>query len=753
MRRRLYPCLHIATAASALAAPAVARAQEQAAPGGDIVVTASKLGDHPEADAGSIQTLDAGTLAATGVTRPSDLSKRVPGFMYTRSSYGNPVFTMRGIGFYDNSLTAPPAVSLYVDEAPLSYPALASGAMLDLERVDIAKGPQGTLFGQNGTGGAINFVTAKPTTVVSSGVDASIDNFGEVRGEGFVSGPLSDTLGLRVAARYEGGGDWQRSDTRDATRGGADFLAGRVLTRWSPSSHATLLLNVNFWRDRSDSEAGQLLAVRTTSPALPPALFTHPLGIRGNRAVDWTPGMPFKKHGDFQQIVLRGTYDVGAATITSISSWQHLKRADAMDADGTGFELFDVRTPGTVSILAQELRASGSAGALHWLVGGNYQRERTRDGLSIRFAQSSYPFDGVDQQGRQTMESWALFANGDVALSSTLTVEAGLRYTDEDRSFSGCTHDDGDGTGAAYLSRIASALSGSPVHVPAGGCATLSAQFLPAEVHGAFADRNWAWRGGLKWTPREGLLGYATVSRGRKSGAFPTLAATSARQFAPARPESVVAYEAGLKIASRDGLLHVTAAGFYYDYRDKQLRGKTIDPGIGAIGALVNVPRSHVWGGEVELRATPARGVSLTAGASYTHSRIDGPFVNYDGLGRLKDLAGERFPLSPTWHLVGEAAYRWAAARGREAYVAANTSFQSPSNADLGDIPVLRIAPYAVVDARAGMTFTRGWTAELFVRNLADQRYASFVSTAAPDVIVRFPGRPRSFGLRLAHRL
>jgi outer membrane receptor protein involved in Fe transport len=163
------------------------------------------------------------------------------------------------------------------------------------------------------------------------------------------------------------------------------------------------------------------------------------------------------------------------------------------------------------------------------------------------------------------------------------------------------------------------------------------------------------------------VLGYATVSRGRKSGAFPTLAATSARQFAPARPESVVAYEAGLKIASRDGLLHVTAAGFYYDYRDKQLRGKTIDPGIGAIGALVNVPKSHVWGGEVELRATPARGFALTGGASYTHSRIDGPFVNYDGLGRLKDLAGERFPLSPTWHLVGEAEYRWAAGRGPRA--------------------------------------------------------------------------------------
>lgn len=483
MRRPLYRCLHIAMMTSALAAPLIAHAQEQATPG-DIVVTASKLGTDPEADAGSIQTLDAGTLAAAGVTRPSDLSKLVPGFTYTRSSYGNPVFTLRGIGFYDNSLTAPPAVSLYVDEAPLSYPALASGAMLDLERVEIAKGPQGTLFGQNGTGGAINFVTARPTTALRSGVDASIDNFGEVRGEGFISGPLSDALGLRVAARYEGDGDWQRSDTRDATRGGADFLAGRVLTQWSPSSRATLLLNVNFWRDRSDSEAGQLLAIRTNSPARPPALFAHPLGVRDNRDADWAPGMPFKKHGDFQQIALRGTYDVGAATITSISSWQHLKRDDAMDADGIAFELFDVRTPGTVSILAQELRASGSARAVHWLVGGKHQHERTRDGLDIRFAQSSYPFDGVDQQGRQTMESWALFANGDVALSSTLTIEAGLRHTDEDRSFSGCTHDDGDGTGAAYLSRIASALSGSRVTIPAGACATLSAQFLPAEVHG-----------------------------------------------------------------------------------------------------------------------------------------------------------------------------------------------------------------------------------------------------------------------------
>jgi len=119
----------------------------------------------------------------------------------------------------------------------------------------------------------------------------------------------------------------------------------------------------------------------------------------------------------------------------------------------------------------------------------------------------------------------------------------------------------------------------------------------------------------------------------------------------------------------------------------------------------------------------------------------------------LKDLGGEQFPLSPEWHLVGGAEYRWAVGRGREAFVGSNVTFQSSSNADLGNIPVLRLNPYAVVDARAGMGFGDRWTLEVFVRNLADQDYATFVSTVAPDVIVRYTGRPRTFGLRLGYRL
>lgn len=747
MNLRRTTALSLATAVAALSHAAVARAQD------DIIVTGSKLGAHPEASTGSLQELDSSAIAEAGLTRPADLSKRVPGFTYTRSSYGNPVLTLRGVGFYDTSLTAPPAVSLYVDEAPLSYPALASGAMLDVDRVEVAKGPQGTLFGQNATGGAVNFVTAKPTPALAAGITTTLDHFGQSSSEGYVSGPVTSTLGLRAAVRYEGGGDWQQSDTRDDTRGGADFLAARLLARWAPSSRLSLLLNMNLWRDRSDSEAGQLLAVRTASPALPSALFTHPQRIRGNRIVDWTPGQNFKKDSDFRQLVLRGDYDAGAVKITSISSWQHLRRNDAVDADGTDLQLFEARTPGRVSILSQELRASGATGGLHWVLGGSYQHERTRDGLRIRFPQSSYPFDGVDQQGRQTMRSWALFASADYSLAPTLTLEGGLRYTDEDRSFEGCTHDDGDGTGAAYVSRIATALSGKRVIIPTGGCATLSATFLPAEVRGTLVDRNWAWRGGLKWAPKEGLLAYATVSRGRKSGSFPTLAATAASQFVPARPESVVAYEAGVKITDSRDLLSITAAGFYYDYRDKQLRGKTIDPRIGPLGALVNVPRSHVWGGEVELGITPAAGLRLSAGASYTHSRIEGPFRSYDGLGTLRDLGGEQFPLSPEWHLVGGAEYRWAVGRRREAFVGSNVTFLSSSNADLGDIPVLRLNPYAVVDARAGMGFGDRWTLEVFVRNLANQDYATFVSTVAPDVIVRYTGRPRTFGLRLGYRL
>ena len=199
----------LAATVSAVALHAQAWGQTDAAPQatssglGDIVVTAQKreqaINDVPL----SITAASGEKLANQGITNVADLVKIVPGFNYTESAFATPVYTLRGIGFYDTSLAAKPTVSIYQDQVPIPFSIMTRGATLDLERVEVLKGPQGTLFGSNATGGAINYIAAKPTSTFKAGLDAGLDSFGQVSGGGFISGPISDTLSARVAVRTE----------------------------------------------------------------------------------------------------------------------------------------------------------------------------------------------------------------------------------------------------------------------------------------------------------------------------------------------------------------------------------------------------------------------------------------------------------------------------------------------------------------------------------------------------------------------
>ena len=165
----------------------------------------------------SIATASGAELLKRGITDPTQLEALVPGFSYQKSSYGVPVFQLRGVGFYDTTQGVTPAVAVYVDEIPLPYSAMTRGAALDVERVEVLKGPQGTLFGQNSTGGAINYIAAKPTDQFSYGTYLDYGRFDAANVEGFVSGALSDTVRARAAVRFEHADAWQYSYTRDAS--------------------------------------------------------------------------------------------------------------------------------------------------------------------------------------------------------------------------------------------------------------------------------------------------------------------------------------------------------------------------------------------------------------------------------------------------------------------------------------------------------------------------------------------------------
>jgi len=244
-----------ATAATAHAADSVPAIEENS-DSSVIVVTAQKRSERLTDVPLSIAAASGDELARKGITDTAQLTKLVTGFAYQQGSYGTPVFSIRGIGYYDLAVLGGPTVAAYVDQVPLPLSSMTRGATLDLERVEVLKGPQGTLFGQNSTGGAINYIAAKPTDELAAGFEIGYGRFNEVTADAFVSGPLTDTLRARVAVRQESMGGWQRSMTRPGdTLGKKRFYNGRLLLDWQPTETLQFELNVSGWQDRSDIPA------------------------------------------------------------------------------------------------------------------------------------------------------------------------------------------------------------------------------------------------------------------------------------------------------------------------------------------------------------------------------------------------------------------------------------------------------------------------------------------------------------------
>ena len=281
------PALVIAAAMTSPALAAAAQdspeAESSARVGGikEIVVTAQKRAERVNDIGMSIQAIGSDDLTKLGVIDTADLSKITPGFT---AAYGT-IYTIRGIGFLDTSLAGSPTVSSYVDQVPLPYSILTTGASLDLERVEVLKGPQGILFGNNATGGAINFIAAKPTDDFSVGAKISYGRFDSLDAEGFISGPISDNVGFRVAVRRQSMDDWQKGYTTPLTSGQRDVWIGRAMLEFEPTETFSALLSIHGWKDKSDTQVGQFFGVEPLNPTngVDPRIIAYPLAPHNPR--------------------------------------------------------------------------------------------------------------------------------------------------------------------------------------------------------------------------------------------------------------------------------------------------------------------------------------------------------------------------------------------------------------------------------------------------------------------------------------
>lgn len=791
---------------AATTAPADARAADSAndAGVGDIVVTAQKRAQNLNDVGLSISAIGTGELANRGVTRPEDLAGVVPSLTVTRTQFDSPSYTLRGVGFYDSSLAATTTVSMYLDQVPLVYPIMARGAPMDLERVEVLKGPQGTVFGQNSTGGLVNYIAAKPTHTLKAGANASYARFGKFDGDAFISGPIAEGVKGRLSLATTQGGAWQKSATRPSDRlGDQRFTRGRLIIEAEPVETLRVTLMAHGWIDKSDTPAAQSVddVERVNGQPVGPLLdistnlqktrYTNP------RIADWDQGARLRRNDRFIQTSMRSELDITPdITLTSISAYSHLRRDSLNDGDGTAALDLLNHLYGTINDFSQELRLSGTAidKRLNWSFGGNYQRSSVDDTefalLNVDGGGFLIPTfgtftDDVNQAFTKT-RSLAAFANAEFEITPALTIYGGLRYTDNRIRFRGCTADSGKGDIAALFGAIQqNALGITPTTAP-GECATLlntpetppAKLYTSGEYRNTLKENNVSWRFGANWKPfGDDTMFYANASRGFKAGSFPRTGANLSSQLLPVTQEKLTAYEAGFKASLADRTLQINGASFYYDYRDKQIRGRVVTI-FGQLEQLLNIPRSRIWGLELQAFWRPIPGLTINGSGTYINSRIlknpDGTdYATYPARAHndnaLVPVTGSPFPFTPKYSASVDGQYDFAVSGNLDAFVGGSMTFQSrtkstltpadvnrptdisPSASATYNDPFFSLRPYTIFNVRLGVKSTDDkWNLSLWGRNITNKYYTPAI-TRTLDTIIRFAGEPATYGVTVGY--
>ncbi len=782
----------------------------------EILVTAQKKEEGANSIPLAIATYTGDDLRALGVSDTRDLGRLLPGFSYADGGFNVPIYTLRGVGFNENSQTASATVGVYVDEFNLPFPVMSKGSNLDIARVEVLKGPQGTLYGRNTTGGAINYIANKPGEEFEYGAELSYSRFDSYEAEGFVSGPLSDTLSARLAYKriraYEG---WQRSRTRHRsseayngdtgrdiggqyqqfgydTLGEVDKDSARLLLSWEGGEQWTLSGHLNGWRDRSEPQALQVIAIESQNATtgqfgLHPDVANYPVNDPDTddpRAADWpNNGMEFRLNDSFVSAGLRLDYQLNER-----SDMVLLLSAGGFESDGSFIPQSGVDTVNTErNVFATsdfyniELRFSGDASdSLFWQLGLNYSEDEVdefqrlhHDTVSIVFPVDAPDGDGVaglDNRsgfgGEQLAEVAAIFAHGEWRFADSWKLSLGTRYTDEVRNFNGCSQDvdvednpgadqdapgarnEGSGLNNAFtaLSLLQSPLAGyAPGSAESGGCFTLDNETRrPQRFFGKLAEDNISGRIALDWEFAPEKLAYLALSRGYKSGSFPVINISDSVQYAPATQERLDAIEVGGKMRLWDRA-QFNASVFDYRYRDKQLVTNFRDPVFGALPVLRNAPRSKVRGAELDLKMTPLSGLFIALQASYLDTEVE-EFVSGDSNGDEFDFSGKPFNYSPQWEYSLIADYVLPLLDRYELSLGADLSYRGETNASLEKDRRFFMDDYTVINARVGFAPLAGpWKLQLWGRNISDEYYYNNVTNQL-DTIGRYTAMPVVWG-------
>jgi iron complex outermembrane receptor protein len=677
-----------------------------------VTVTATKTGTTDvQSTPVAITALPARTLEQIGIQTVLGLQGFVPTLTVSQHT-GLGQITIRGIGTNLVFVGSDPSSTMHLDGVYLARPAMVFADFLNVDRVEVLRGPQGTLYGRNSVGGTINIVTRQPTNDLEANARFTAGNYDTFRAEGAVSGPIvKDKVMANVAFIRSGRDGFVKDlDHDDNKLGGEDTWAGLGHARIVFNAGSELLLSADYGR----FDGIPLTAAKPITPK-PGFSYTTPPSVWEVRTNDLASGQNTQA-GVSARLSVRLN---DTMRLNSLTAWRTSDHHFFIDADLTEQRLQTSDYNDRQRQISEELTLVGHMAALTW-IGGAYFFSEDDEQPDVKLVLygpglENRPFPRADAR------AWALFSQATYRATPRLAVTGGLRYTDERKDFAN--------TGGVY--RI-----GTPI----------------LAVPGSFFDYTdrvtydaWTPRFGVDLQAARDTFLYVSAARGFKSGGFNPSTPVPGRAFLP---EFAWTYEGGVKTTVGGGRVRTNAAVFYTDYQDLQVQQFI---GFGILD-ISNAASATIKGVEIEAAARVAAGLQLSGTFSWLDAVYD-QYIAVGNAGVTQDAAGNRLNNAPEWSGSTSALYEFAARSAGTVSVRGDLTWQSRVFYTAFNDAFETQAAYALTHVRAGFEpASRRWELAVYVRNLANAEYITATANFPVNSIGGRPGEPRHWGTQFTLR-
>lgn len=726
----------------------------------EVVVTAQRRAENLQKSSVVVQAISPDQLAQSGIIQPADLGKLVPGLQIGMGGAAAQIY-VRGVGDFGSTSSTNPAVATNIDGVYIARAQAIAGNFFDLDRVEVLKGPQGTLYGRNATGGAINLITTKPK-LDQFGGDISLEygNFGEIKSEAAINIPIDHRLAVRAAVQIEDR-DGYASDKSDDDQHGS----GRLQLLFQPTDDVSLLLGGDYSHIGGKGVTYYLSQATASAAGLSP--WTSARSAAGNAAllaaagplaplINPLTGASAFQDNDFWSLHAELTWQLPFANLTVLPAYRSASmRYNAFPASTfeDGYNGFS-NDRDTSHATSTEVRLGNQSAGLTWVAGLFYFDEKQSPTNSL----DSGLFLNTASLSKVDTTNYAVFGQATYSLTDELRLVAGGRYTYDKRQLS-------DGQVYSLF--------------PSLGCLNPMQASCPIEtLNGEKTFYKPTWKAGVEYDVTPINMLYATASTGFKAGGFSEAAVSvTGDQASSYEPEKLTAYELGSRNRFLDNRLQVNFEGFYWTYDDHQDSRTLFDAKNVVALTTINNGNARIYGADIDVTAKVTGHDSFRIAAEYLNSRYTSfdyqqpalvispagtgcafsPTAKVGVTGPIVDINCTGRPLThaPQWSGTINYDHLFELGSGDTIDAAADVRFASSSWL-ASDYTAAEKAPgYASLDLNLiYATANQAWTFDAFIRNVTDTAvYTGGYSNAAiPGFVVTNLAPPRTYGVRAAFR-